>query len=293
MKQEVIEFFQNLPEGKHEQFNRAFELYRKSEGKSEVVERAVNAGGFSERSLENLLYDLQKLHEITDVEKISGIEVVALKVAIDEIEEEKELLQADNEELEHEKNALEEENEELRNEVANLKNVAVIDAKSVRVEFPFLNDADCPNELKILVADKITAWNAYLAAHYQLLKHEQGEAVLTDVEFAEVSKVAVQAFDENQKIYDELNAYQTTGKLLGLHPIFKQLQLSREVEEMTAEELVNYKSSSSKYFSVNKTQLEKAVKAKDLEKVELITNRVAEREVKLSLVNKKLGISTK
>lgn len=293
MKNEVIEFFQNLPEGKHDQFNRAFELYRKSEGKNEAMERAVNASGYSERGLENLLYDLQKLHGITDVEKMQVVESKMSKLECSDREEETELLQANNEELESERNALEEENEGLRNEVADLKTSALIDAKSIRVEFPFLNEADCPNELKILVADKITAWNSYLAAHEQLLKHEQGEAVFSDVEFAEVTKVAVQAFDENQKIYDELNAYQTTGKVLGVHPIFKKLQLIREVDEMTPEELVNYKGSSAKYFSVNKTQLEKAVKAKDAEKMELISNRVTERELKLGLVNKKLGISAK
>jgi hypothetical protein len=104
---------------------------------------------------------------------------------------------------------------------------------------------------------------------------------------------AVQAFDENQKIYDELNAYQTTGKVLGLHPIFKKLQLTREVEEMTADELHKYKGSSAKYFSVNKTALAKAVKAKDTVKQEEINSRVTERELKLALVNKKLGINPK
>jgi hypothetical protein len=71
MKSNVIKFFQNLPKEKHEQFNKAFELYRQSEGKSPVIERAVNASGFSEHGLENLLYDLQKLHGITDVEKVA------------------------------------------------------------------------------------------------------------------------------------------------------------------------------------------------------------------------------
>ena len=84
MKNTVIKFFQNLPIEKYEQFNVAFELYRKSEGKSFVVERAVNASGFSERALENLLYDLQKLHGITDVEKVA----VAVKSQKSKVESE-------------------------------------------------------------------------------------------------------------------------------------------------------------------------------------------------------------
>lgn len=89
-----------------------------------------------------------------------------------------------------------------------------------------LNDAACPDEFKILMADKITAWNAYLKLHEYLLKIESGEIEAADYEKADIAKDAVTAFDENQKIYDELNAYQTTGKVLGLHPIFKRLQLT-------------------------------------------------------------------
>ena len=43
MKQKVIEFFQNLPKEKYEKFNDAFELYRKSEGKSLGMEKGINA----------------------------------------------------------------------------------------------------------------------------------------------------------------------------------------------------------------------------------------------------------
>lgn len=392
MKQNVIKFLQNLPKEKYEQFNEAFELYRKSPGKNPSVERSVNAAGFSERSLENLLYDLQKLHGITDVEKVAavvesqmskvesenkkwssldpdvsnlfqtllamspeqrnewgidrqkqfgdveellvstvcfGIEEVSacLKTvwdyisepdntstepidtnteavqtttellvnddAVNTLKQENENLASENEDLQFEKEELEEENEGLKDELETLKSLPKIDAKSIRVEFPFLNEKDCPDELKILMADKITAWNEYLDAHEQIFKIHSGEIVGTEEETAAYAEKAVKAFDENQKIYDELNAYQTTGKVLGLHPIFKRLQLTREVEEMTADELVKYKSSSAKYFTDNRQSLAKAEKAKNTEKIELITNRVAERELKLALVNKKLGINPK
>lgn len=391
MKQNVIKFLQNLPKEKYEQFNEAFELYRKSPGKNPSVERSVNAAGFSERSLENLLYDLQKLHGITDVEKVAvvvesqmskvesenkkwssldpdvsnlfqtllamspeqrnewgidrqkqfgdveellvstvcvGIEEVSacLKTVWDYISEttpastepiqvstevtpasteanlikENQNLASEKEDLKFEKADLEEELEastveveNLKDELKTLKSLPKIDAKSIRVEFPFLNEKDCPDELKILMADKITAWNEYLDAHEKIFKIHSGEIVGTEEETAAYAEKAVKAFDENQKIYDELNAYQTTGKVLGLHPIFKKLQLTREVEEMTADELVKYKSSSAKYFTDNRQSLAKAEKAKNTEKIELITNRVAERELKLALVNKKLGINPK
>lgn len=403
MKQNVIKFLQNLPKEKYEQFNEAFELYRKSPGKNPSVERSVNAAGFSERSLENLLYDLQKLHGITDVEKVSSIQmaVVGVQMAVVsgqragevesenkkwssldpdvsnlfqtllamspeqrnawgidrqkqfgdvyellvltvcvEIEEvsaclktvwdyisettpastepiqvstevtpasteanlikENQILESKKEDLEFEKADLEEELEasteeveNLKDELKTLKSLPKINAKSIRVEFPFLNDAACPDDFKILIADKITAWNEYLDAHEQIFKIHSREIDGTEEETAALAEKAVKAFDENQKIYDELNAYQTTGKVLGLHPIFKKLQLTREVEEMTADELHKYKGSSAKYFTDNRKSLAKAVKAKDTVKQEEINSRVAERELKLALVNKKLGIIPK
>lgn len=322
MKQKVIEFFQNLPKEKHVQFNEAFQLYRETPNKNVAVERSYNAGGYTERSLENLMYDLQKLHGITDVEKLEerslklelgneeeeGVlqldpdseipgtqeettDVDSLKSENEYLKSENEDLQFDKEDLEFENEDLKNENEELKEEVETLKLAPKLDAQAIRVEFPFLNEKDCPDEFKILVADKITAWNKYLEIQEQIAKVEASE--MTEPmqgTLAELAKEAIEAFDENQKIYDELNCYQTTGKILGVHPIFKKLQLTREVEAMTNDELIKYKSSSAKYFSVNKTALEKAKKAKDQDKVQEIEARVAERHDKLFLVNKKLGV---
>lgn len=453
MKHEVIEFFQNLPNEKHEQFNQAYKLYRESPHKNVGVERRLNAEGFSERALENLLYDLQKMHGITDVEKqpvdkadfrlqnaderLEVLETVVLLTPEDfpsfvdslkdskydlenllefavtsENEKATEVLKTiiefsekadedkadfiahlvsqiskkinaeilfielkpvlemadedlflwahkrqedkgdvhdlldlaisqnaekateiltkawnyiaepqaslggasdasntdiqdnidvkalveENQNLQDEKDDLEIENEELKdeNEALAAENEALklaprIDNQSIRVEFPFLNNADCPDEFKILIADKITAWNRYLELQEQIAGAKEKEDVSLD-ELARLGGEVVKCFDENQKIYDELNCYQTTGKVLGVHPVFKKLRLTREVEEMTNDELIKYKSSSAKYFSVNKTALEKAKIAKDDAKVLEIETRLSERHDKLFLVNKKLGV---
>jgi hypothetical protein len=301
MKTKVIEFFQNLPEAPHDQFNQAFALYRESEGKNPVAERNFNAQGYTPASLENLLYDLQKMHGITDVEKIpltpkGGIkevgseEEVVLRQAQDDSEE-LDFLKEENEELQAEKEELEFENLDLKEEIETLKLAPKLDAKSIRVEFPFLSEKDCPDEFKILVADKITAWNQYLDIQEELVRIESGEDFATPERKANLAELAISYFDENQKIYDELNCYQTTGKVLGVHPIFKKLQLTREIETMTADELIKYKGSSAKYFSVKKTALAKAKKAKDEAKVQEIEAAVAERSEKLFLVNKKLGVA--
>jgi len=287
MKQKVIKFFQNLPGEKHEQFNQAFQLYRESSNKNANVERAYNAEGYTERGLNNLLYDLQKMHEISDVEK--SVRLAVLRQAQDDSNQ---LAEKDEAiaELESEKEDLEFENEDLKAENEALKLAPKLDAKQIRVEFPFLNEKDCPDEFKILVADKITAWNSYLATQELIAKSESAELPVSEERLAEYAKEAITYFDENQKIYDELNCYQTTGKILGVHPMFKKLRLSREVETMTNDELIKYKSSSAKYFSVNKTALAKAIKDKDETKAQEIEARVAERHDKLFLVNKKLGV---
>jgi hypothetical protein len=302
MKQKVIEFFQNLPEAPYEQFNKAFELYRQSDGKNIAIERVINATGYTPSGLQNLLYDLQKLHGITDVEKVasSQVAVSSLPVAETEAEYERRMqaeyqeelrnLECTKEELEAEKETLEFENLDLKEEIETLKLAPKLDAKAIRVEFPFLNEKECPDEFKILVADKITAWNEYLAIQEELVRIESGEDFATPERKANLGELAISYFDENQKIYDELNCYQTTGKVLGVHPIFKKLKLTREIETMTTDDLIKYKGSSAKYFSVKKTALEKAKRAKDTAKIEEIEAAVAERSEKLFLVNKKLGV---
>lgn len=298
MKNTVIQFFLNLPKEKYEQFNQAFDLYRKSEGKSPAMEKGINASGFSEGSLRNLLYDLQKLHGITDVEKMAGPDKSkTLKVASD----------PKNENLSTEARAISTEASAVSTEldVNNIdvvvtemqadepKPLAVVSAKTLRVEFPFLNEKSCPDELKILVADKISAWNDYLQCHETLRSIAAGELVTDDQSEAEIAAAAIASFEENQRIYDELVCYAESGTILGVHPIFKRLQVTREVDAMTSEELVKYKGSSAKYFTVNKAGLAKATKAKDEAKVKEINIRVGQREQKLALVNKKLGINPK
>ncbi|MBX9886677.1 MAG: hypothetical protein K2Y30_01930 [Flavobacteriaceae bacterium] len=287
MKQTVIEFFQNLPTEKSEQFNQAFELYRKSPTKNSGVERSLNAQGFSERTLENLLYDLQKMYGITDVEKVK---TAKLKVVTDDISDDT-LGTSDG---------FVEGVEGTRPDHSHPGKIIVNDAEVVtdaavplREEFPFLNDKECPNELKILVADKITAWKTYEENHSKLLQIESGELVVPGEEQAEIAKAAVTAFAENQAIYDELNAYKETGKVLGVHPIFRTLQMQREVDAMDQAELIAYKGASAKYFSTNKKDLAKAETAKNDAKIEEITARVAVRKEMLALVNKKLGIPSK
>ncbi len=64
----VLAFLQNLPESPFEQFNKAFELYKQCPNKNKSAEMSYNRRGYNEQILKNLLYDLQKLNNISDVE---------------------------------------------------------------------------------------------------------------------------------------------------------------------------------------------------------------------------------
>lgn len=86
----------------------------------------------------------------------------------------------------------------------------------LREEFKFLNDKDCPNELKILVADKITVWK-HTAIQEQIFDFECKRRIdcWRKERLSELAKDAVAKFlKKNQAIYDELNAYNETWRFL-------------------------------------------------------------------------------
>lgn len=85
----------------------------------------------------------------------------------------------------------------------------------LRDDFPFLNQPDCPLELKILAANKITAYHNYVHAHAQLFGCTNNQQQF------EVVKKVVENYIENRLIYQEFDYYKKHKALLGLHPIFK------------------------------------------------------------------------
>ncbi len=102
----------------------------------------------------------------------------------------------------------------------------------LRLEFPFLNSPSCPNELKILVADMITAHDAYKKHHASLfLAH-------TIEEIFHHSKATVEKYLENRSIWDELDYYKDHGVVLGKHPIFRFMNRIKQIREMNTGSLL-------------------------------------------------------
>lgn len=101
----------------------------------------------------------------------------------------------------------------------------------LRDQFPFLNNADCPKELKILVTDMFSLLDKYLAAHKDLFKDVSAE------EINEAAANCVENYLENRAIWDELNHYKETGTVLGNHPIFDEIKREEEIRAMSIADL--------------------------------------------------------
>lgn len=87
-----------------------------------------------------------------------------------------------------------------------------------RQEWPFLQERDCPLELKILAADKITAYNNYVSSHERLFS-----CTSLDECFAEAKKL-IENYIENRKIISEFAFYREHKKTLGKHPIYDEIK---------------------------------------------------------------------
>lgn len=276
----VLLFLQGLPESKHEQFNKAYELYKQSPDKNLSVERNLNRIGYTDSGLENLLYDLQKMHGITDTE-------IANPVAVNEIVVEAEEVSPGIIGSTFNSETGEGDIKQAIDDL--LKATEQEESKPLREEFPFLNAPDCPEVFYIVVGKKISTYKAWQDAQQQLAAIEAKEVEATPEEIAELAKTAEASFRENQELYDELNHYAQTGEILGKHPLFRESVAKREVEAMTLEQLSKFRNSSAKFFT---DQKKKQIKyADNADKLAEINSNIEDRKYKLGLVNAKLGIT--
>lgn len=116
-----------------------------------------------------------------------------------------------------------------------MKDVSTVAVRSFRKQWSFLSEPDCPPELKILAADKITAYHNYTSAHQEL-------SACTNLEqcFATAKKV-IENYKQNRKILSEFAYYKEHGKILGKHPIFSEMERISELRTLPVLELVRRK----------------------------------------------------
>lgn len=151
----------------------------------------------------------------------------------------------------------------------------------LREEFPFLGKKDCPEVLKILVNDMLTAYDDYIKGHQKLVEG----ASQNDIEA--LSESVTENYLENRQIWDELNHYKEEGELLGNHYIFVWLDRRAEIVAMQNPELVKLRDQLNNKIPRTKKQILDDPNHKETVKREV---RIAQFEMELELVNDLLGL---
>jgi len=85
-----------------------------------------------------------------------------------------------------------------------------------------------------LVTRKFTCYNRYKQLHEKLFTAENNECT-------DVAAELMDNYLENRAIYDELEYYKVSGKVLGKHPIFKQFTRNKEINSLSIKELYHEK----------------------------------------------------
>ena len=266
----VLEYFKQLPTSEQEQFNKAMELFVQHNGNANT-QRFYNRAGFSPKNLASLHYELKKLVGITDVDIIN----------YQSEPEQVPTYEGDLQELITEK-------KDVFLEILQDVNAEAKQGFRLESQFPFLREKDCPNELKILVNDAITAFHDYKNAHEELFAKLSAvaEPQLSNEQVYEIASQLLEDFELNQEIYAELEHYQKNKEILGEHVVFVTLKLEREVAKMAPAKLASFVSG---FNSAKSKAKGKLAEAKSLEDKAEAKSKLDYLVKKKALVDKKLN----
>lgn len=123
-----------------------------------------------------------------------------------------------------------------------------------REKYTFLNSPDCPDVLKILVADMFTAYGNYKAAHARL-------QVLGDADSATAAadcETVVTEYLKNREIWDELEYYRENGMILGKAAKFREMEAAEDLTKIPDVDLMGQLRSASVQESKAKKAVEEA-----------------------------------
>ena len=266
----VLEYFKQLPTSEQEQFNKAMELFVQHNGNANT-QRFYNRAGFSPKNLASLHYELKKLVGISEIDIINYQSAPVIEPTYE----------GDLQELAIEK-------KDVFLEILQEVNAEAKQGFKLESQFPFLREKDCPNELKILVNDAITAFHDYKNAHEELFAKLSAvtEPQLSNEQVYEIASQLLEDFELNQEIYAELEHYQKNKEILGEHSIFATLKLELEVAKMAPAKLASFVSGYNSAKSKAKKKVEEA--KSDEEKAEA-QSKLDLLEQKKALVDKKLN----
>ncbi len=124
-----------------------------------------------------------------------------------------------------------------------------------REKFTFLNSPDCPDILKILVADMFTAYGKYKEAFARL---EVTPDDVSSLSTAQEAQAVVENFITNREMWDELEYYRENGKILGKCEKVKSLSVRKGVENLSDIDIQKALNNARANLSKNKAKLEQA-----------------------------------
>lgn len=108
-------------------------------------------------------------------------------------------------------------------------------APKLREDWPFLRDPSCPPEMKILAANKITAYHTFVGAHDRLF-----DCTTPAEQFAAVRDL-IENYIENRSIVKEFKYYKEHGHVLGDHPIFNEMKAIKALRRLNVVDLLKMK----------------------------------------------------
>lgn len=154
-----------------------------------------------------------------------------------------------------------------------------------RERFTFLNEPDCPDVLKVLVADMFTALGKYKEAHAALVSLPDNADLRKAAELAEKT---VENYLANRDIWEELEYYRENRELLGKCEKVKALKEAEELEAASDLELSRLMNSAAANTSKQKARLAAATAEGNQEKIEAATTALATWEAKKNALKAEL-----
>jgi len=110
-----------------------------------------------------------------------------------------------------------------------------------------------------LVADKISAFRKFEKLHPELTKKAKAGA---EIDFETLGN-AVQNFELNRQIWEELDYYEEHGEVLGNHPKLRRLKLEQDISLYDRFEALNRRNNLRTYISRDSKALKKMKSGKE------------------------------
>ncbi|MDM1536374.1 hypothetical protein [Myroides odoratimimus] len=259
MKDTVLAFLRKLPTKREELFNQAFALLRKTPGANQTLISSYNMLGATESNINNILYDLKKYNGITEV----MIRATPVKKEV--------VIPVNTQTLPPGPATSEEEKTKT----------------TLREQFPFLNDENCPAELHIITGHLISSYHRYTAAMLKIQQFQDKEIELTPEEDLALTATAQAESVNNQALYKELEYYKEHKELLVEHISLKEYRWKQQFDNMSTEGKFSYKKNAESYFSRGRKELEDPTTKE--ERKEKILSNFTEREFIIALIDKEIS----